>query len=201
MMKPYWFTGTNEEWEKIPVDSQDELRSLSASRSVRDQRMGELIASVRGQVYSPQSQQAKIPQEAKTTEQVFFRGIRNWNVHESLDGIPGTRIRDCIIFLLDVKRDPWYISNCNNRNFVERNATKMHASTPEEYHFEKDPLIDWRVKDIDGQPTLQTYIKRKPNTEEERKEIYLNFGVGDATIPSIADPDCKLCQGKGYVYL
>jgi hypothetical protein len=201
MIKPYWFTGTEEEWKKIPEGAQDELKGLSGSRSVRDQRMGELIAAVRGQVYNPQSHQAKIPQEAKKTEDVFFRGIRNWNLDESVDGILGPRIRDCIIFLLDVKRDPWYISNCNNRNFVIRNAVKMHDSTPLEYHFSIDPVIDWRIKDVDGQPTLQTYIKRPPETEEERKEIRVQFGIGDATIPSIADPTCKHCHGKGFVYL
>jgi hypothetical protein len=199
MIKPYWFTGTSEEWEKLPAGAQAELKNLSGSPSVRDQRMKELIASVRGEVYNPQSQQAKIPQATKT-ENVFFRGIRNWNVHESVDGIIGTRIRDCIIFLLDVKRDPWYISNCNNIEFVKRFAVKMHNATPLEYHFESDPVVDWRIKDFDGQPVLQTYIKRDPKNEEERREIKMQFGIGDATIPHIADPACKLCHGKGYVY-
>lgn len=197
MIKPWWWKGTPDEWEKISSDDQKNLNLLSGA--ARDERMRELIATVKGIVYNPQSVKAKMPQEATSVEQVALKGLRNWK--ESVDGIPAARIRDCIVFLLDVKRDPWYISNCNNRAFVERNAAKMNACVPEDYHWEPNPLVGWRTKYIDDQAVLQTFIARDPKTEEERRKIWNQFDIGDSTIPYIADPTCEACHGKGYVYV
>ena len=35
--------------------------------------------------------------------------LRNWD--EEVDGVPGERIRLCVRFMLDIKKEPWFISN------------------------------------------------------------------------------------------
>lgn len=35
--------------------------------------------------------------------------LRNWE--EEVDGVPGERIRLCVRFMLDIKKEPWFVSN------------------------------------------------------------------------------------------
>jgi hypothetical protein len=198
MLKPFWFKGTPEEWNAIPSGAREELLSSTAKKKDRDAACDRWLAIVRKQEYNPLKEgQAPVPADKKA-EPVFI-GIRNWT--EAVDGISAERIRNCIIFLLDVKRDQWYRANCSNRDFVRRFAAKMDAATPESYKFEVDPLLTSRVRHIDGenQPIVQTVIKRKPYNAEERQMILDEIGVIDYSIPFLAQRDCPKCKGDGYV--
>lgn len=201
---PVWFRGTAEEWNEIPTGDREVVRMLKPAE--REQECKRLLAVVRKQAYNPEKERAsandqKLSATATYEQEIHFAGIRNWT--ESVEGVSATRIRDCILFLLDVKKDPWYIANCNNRAFVERNVHKMDAATPEDYHYDPHAIFTTRARHIDGEqhPVIQTIIKRKPKDDAERKEIREKFGINDVTIPYLAKSDCQQCAGKGYVYV
>lgn len=203
MLKPFWFKGTPDEWNAIPAVDREMLVSapLQKKERVKDREAAcaRWLAIVRKEQYNPLAEATPAPAEEQ--DEPVFIGIRNWT--ESVEGLSAERIRNCIIFLLDVKRDPWYRANCSNREFVRRFATKMDAATPENYVYRVNPLLTSRVRHIDGenQPVVQTIIARKPKTAEERQEILDEIGVIDYSVPYLALDGCPKCKGDGYVYV
>ena len=137
---------------------------------------------------------AKKPQSKLT-------GIRNWNVDESVDGISGSRIRDCIIYQLDVRKADFYTRNLT-RGFVLRNAKRLHEDTPDDWVYDPDPLVGEVTKHLDGGETFkQTLILRAPRDDAERRKIRDKFGVTSYTSRFLAKPGCPVCRGTGYHYV
>jgi len=198
--KPWWWKGTPEEWNRVPEGGRVVHRAMPMGEK-RDQDAQRLLALARNEQYSPEKSAAStaVPSSQKKTP--HLSGIRNWT--QSVRGINAERIRNCIIYLLDVKKDPWYLNNCNNRAFVERNADKMDAQTPEDYTYDPDAVITSKRRHIDGeeQPMIQTVIQREPGTltDKERKDLRDRYGVCDSTILYLAKKDCPVCHGRSFV--
>jgi hypothetical protein len=191
---PFWWRGTPGEWNSIPEG--DRALAHSMSGEARDREAARLLALARNERYAPEKAAAT---EAKP--EVHFAGIRNWT--ESVNGISAERIRDCIIFLLDVQRDPWYVNNCNNRAFVKRFVHKMDEQTPEDYHYDPNAVLGTKRRHIDGenQPMVQVVVQKEQGTltDKDRKELRDKYGVTDSTAKYLAKPDCPRCHGKVFV--
>jgi hypothetical protein len=167
----------------------------------RDSEAARLLAIARGQQYKPEHEHVKSRTDGqikKKTPQNFY-GIRNWTT--DISPYTATRIRNVILYLLEVKKDPWYLAHCNNRAFVERNIDKMNAQVPEEFVWDPDGVIQSRRIHVPGesQPVVLTVIDHMPETEEERVELRDRFGVCDQTIKYLAKQDCKDCHGTGFI--
>lgn len=146
---------------------------------------------------------AQKPAEGPSAEkpQSKLTGLRNWNVDESVDGISGSRIRDCIIYQLDFRKADFYTKNLT-RGFVLRNAKRLHEDTPEDYVYDPDPLVGEVTKHLDGGETFkQTLILRAPRDDAERRRIRDRYGVNSYTIRFLAKPGCPVCRGTGYQYV
>lgn len=202
--KPFWFRGTPEEWNRVPNEAREYARSLTGE--TRDVEAARLLAVVRNEEYKPEQERAKSKtsgaQESPAQKVAkALTGIRNWT--EPVNGIPASRVRDCIIFLLDVKKDAWYRANCNNRAFVFRFAQQMHEQTPEDYRYDPNAVLGVKRQHIDGeqQPVLLIVVQKpiEEITEKDRKELRDKYGVCDATVHFLAKRDCSDCHGKGFV--
>ena len=197
---PFWWRGSQDEWNAVPVGSRELVASMKGEAQTKE--VARLLAVVRNEHYKPEQETAKSKLEP-TNETVAkaLTGIRNWT--ESVDGIPATRVRDCIVYLLDVKKDPWYKANCNNRAFVHRFATQMNEQTPDYYRYDPNAVLGVKARHIDGEqhPVMLTVVqkKREDMTEKDRIELRDQFGVCDATVHYLAKPDCKWCHGKGFM--
>jgi len=196
---PFWWRGTQEEWNAIPVGDRELLMGmLGQARALEAAR---LLAAIQGREYKPDHPASKTSAAVAEAPQVFLTGIRNWT--EPVDGIPASRIRNCIIYMLDVLKDPWYRANCNNRAFVHRFAAKMNESTPEDYIFDPNAVLGSRRRHIDGEnhPMIQIVVQKeqKDMTSKDRKELRDKYGVCDATVHYLAKIDCPDCYGKGFI--
>lgn len=199
--KPHWFRGTPEEWNSLPES--DRFLASQMSGEARTQEATRLLALARGGVYKPEQELAKSKTSGSESQEFAkpLTGIRHWT--EPVNGIPASRVRDCIIFLLDIKRDPWYRSNCNNRAFVHRFAQQMNEQTPEDYRYDPSAVLGFKRQHIDGeqQPVLVEVVQ-KPVTEitdKDRKQIRDKYGVNDSTVHYLAKRGCPDCKGKGFV--
>jgi hypothetical protein len=128
-------------------------------------------------------------------------GIRNWN--ESVAGISAERLRNCIIYQLDVKKDPWWAKNLT-RGLVRREkiALKLDEETPEDYVWTPDPLMGPFTVDLgDGEKYTGRRVLRDPKTPEERQFLRsLNGGqLVDAVVRRLVNKACAKCRGSGYV--
>lgn len=144
--------------------------------------------------------QAKEPAEvdAKPNASPELKGVRNWT--ESVGGIPADRIRDCIIYQLDVKKDQWWIKNAT-RAYVRRNVQKLVDETPEDYAWSADPLYGTYTLHLDGETYSGTRLRRDPRTPEERQQVREKDGgrMVDDTVKRLAKKDCQTCRGGGYI--
>jgi hypothetical protein len=196
---PGWFKGTRGEWNAIPQQDRVEMANLPAAS--RDTMAARCLAIVRNEAYNPDAATQYVP--AANAKLDVFVGIRNWN--EDVPPHSAERMRNCIIFLLDVQKDPWYRANCSNRAFVRRNADKMDASTPENFDY-RDTLLKTHTRHIDGEqhPVVQRIIARKPANEAERKRIREEIGDPETNpyvVKWLAKDDCQKCKGDGYRYV
>jgi len=197
--KPWWWKGTPEEWNSVPEGDRVVHRAMPMGGK-RDEDAARLLAITRNEQFTPAK--ANTNGNALPQKKTFhLAGIRNWTT--SVAGIKAERIRNCIIYLLDVKKDPWYLNNCNNRAFVERNASKMDAQVPEDFVYDPDAVLTSKRRHIDGEnePVIQVVVNREPGTltDKERKDLRESYGVSDATILYLAKKDCPKCHGKSFV--
>src|SRR5258708_3797243 len=61
-------------------------------------------------------------EQPKASEPSELKNMRDWT--EDVDGIPGERIRNCIIFMLDEKKDPWLRLNLTE-GYIRRTLGKL----------------------------------------------------------------------------
>ncbi len=123
-----------------------------------------------------------------------LKNIRDW--YEDVDGISGERIRACIIFLLDVRKDRWYRSRLTP-SFVKKFAAKLNDETPLE--FTLDPMI--KLVMVDGNE-ISKIIRDPKNTDEwellHDKYLFNSRGKANSNVvPHLVHKDCKKCGGKG----
>jgi hypothetical protein len=134
--------------------------------------------------------------------------LRNWN--EDFDGIPASRIRSCIIFMLDYKKDnQWYRDNLTEGYLRRRmakfggitGARKIHEDTPPGWSIpEKNPMIVLKSFAFDGETMERKEIVRAPQTADEWKYLQgLLYDRYNRRNPNIvrwlADPNCSKCKG------
>ena len=130
------------------------------------------------------------------------KGIRDWT--ESVDGIPADRIRDCLVYQLDVARNPWWVANAT-RSAVLHGARRLNDSTPPDFRWDPDPLVGPRRVPLGGGEEVTTReILRRPRTPEERAWLraefsHPRFGLNDGVAKWLLDPRCPECGGKGKV--
>ena len=198
--KPYWWKGTPQEWNALSENDRVLHRTMAAGPA-RDKEAERLLAFARGQQYKPAQEHVKSQTSGaapKRAPQQYY-GIRNWT--EDISPYPASRIRNIILYLLDVKKDPWYLTNCTNVAFVRRNIDRMNAEVPDDFVYDPEAVIQSRRIHVPGenQPVVLTFIDRMPETEEERITLRERFGVCDQTIKYLAKQDCKKCHGKGFI--
>src|SRR5271154_122023 len=112
-------------------------------------------------------------------------GIRDWN--ESVGGVSAKRMKNCIVYHLDVAKGGWWATKINTkgRGFLrnEKMARQMDADTPEDFDFgfvyDPDSLIKMRTIHVDGEsePRIRMRVARMPRSEDERTQIRDRFGV------------------------
>jgi|SRR5208282_1260425 len=146
----------------------------------------------------PAAASAPAPAEDNNEPGPELVGIRNWN--EPIGGISAERLRNCIIYLLDVKKDAWYTQRLT-RGFVRSQAERIDADVPEDYVWEVDPLVGQKTVHLDEGDRTIPIIRRKPRDKAERKKIKSKFGVNVSSIPYLAKADCPQCHGTGYYYV
>jgi len=121
--------------------------------------------------------------------------IRDWS--EDVDGISGQRLRNCIIYQLDVRKADFYVKNMS-RGFVRRNAKRLDDDTPVEFVYNPNPLIGSKQRRTeDGKVTDDAIILRKPKDAAERKYLRDQYGVNAHTRRWLAKEDCPKCDGSG----
>ena len=117
--------------------------------------------------------------------------IRDWT--ESVDGILGERLRNCINFQLDVRKKDFWVRNMSVAH-VRRFAKSLDEETPPGWTPpEENPLILEKTK---GDDKIIT-ITRELQSEEERVLIRNRFGITAYTILFLKKKDCPKCKGAG----
>lgn len=139
---------------------------------------------------TPTTATAPAPEAAKDE----LTGIRNWN--ESVRGISGERLRNCVIYQLDVVKNQWYALRLT-RKFVRDQAERLDGDTPEDYVFDPDPLFGTITFHGEEGDTKVEAVLRYPKTEKERIKIRDKYGVNYKTIKFLVKKNCPRCKGKG----
>jgi hypothetical protein len=173
----------------IPDSQWDVMTEDERQRLVLGVQGAAMIASANGTAVAEQPA-LDLP-EAKPLED-----IRDWN--EEVDGISGERLRNCIIYQLDVRKKDWWVKNMSIAH-VRRNAKALDEETPPGWAPKSaDTLIVERTQRIDGEDVTIYEINRDPKNDEERQRIRKRFGVNSVTIKRLTKKDCKKCNGTGY---
>lgn len=129
-----------------------------------------------------------------------LKRLEDWT--ENVGNISGTRLRNCIIFQLTVRKKPFWVTNMSVAH-VRRHAKALDEETPPGWAPpEKDPLIKVRNVNFDGETIETSYIARSPRTTEERKILLelprdKNGRVRSMVVKFLADPQCLNCRGLG----
>jgi hypothetical protein len=157
-----------------------------------------------GQAPKPDVEESK-PENPDKEKTIYPSGdIRNWD--EEIDGISGERIRNCIIFMLDHKKDPWYRLNLTS-SYLHRTgkdgrtgARKLHEDTPPGWTV--DPLFRIRTAVYEGEALEWREIARNPKNSEEWEQLHSELidsqgKVRKALLPFLARQDCMKCKGRG----
>jgi hypothetical protein len=198
--KPQYVRITEEDWNALTPDQQVQTDLLFKAQLQNGRKAtpspAPAASVVKQTVAIPIQAQPEIVREETSDSDPLegLLGIRRWV--EPVGRISGDRLRNCIIYQLDEKKDPWYISRMT-KGFVRAKAEKLDADTPDDYVWEKNPLFKMRkVRDGDSEYMVWG-IERKPKNEAERKRIREKFGVTSQTIPYLAKPTCPKCKGTG----
>jgi hypothetical protein len=128
-------------------------------------------------------------------------GLRNWTESVEIRGkgvYAGSRIKECILYLIDVKKDPWYMMNLS-KGFIMAKADKLDADTPDDayLYLGNNPLFGLKKFRDDDYETVINEVLRYPESEEERHIIKQKLGVTPGTFKWLVKKDCPKCKGTG----
>lgn len=152
------------------------------------------------------AQRADAPTGDIPAESMELTDLRDWV--EDVGDISGARIRNCILYMLDFKKDIWY-SKVLSIGYIKRvrkdlgitGAQKLHEDTPPGW--EPNPMLVTRAIPIgEGEEAMRTEIARAPKNAKEW-DILHNMLVGPrgkvnpVILPYTAKKDCKHCHGRG----
>lgn len=197
-----------DEWNAMSEDEQRvkcEEAGIQTSASIREalsqpttapkQRMTPQVPAPR-----PNATAASVAQAAPISAPKLY-GLRNWTESVEIRGkgvYAGSRIRECILYLLDVKKDPWYMMNLS-KGFIMAKADKLDADTPDDasLYLGDNPLFGIKKFRDDDYETVINEILRFPESEEERQIIKQKFGVTTAVYKWLVKKDCPKCKGTG----
>ena len=199
LTNPYWSKMTKEEWDNLEPKHQEEMRhnhdrelmSMSKKRNKVSNAPIKINPNIAAQKSvsdnSDNSTNNPVTIELPKTK---LKGLRDWD--EQVGEFSAERLRDCIIYQLDVKKNSWYIRTLTT-GFVFKNAAKLDADTPPDYRYEVDPLFGSFTSGDQTHPK----ILRMPKNNEERMEIRNRHGVNNGTIPFLVKLNCATCKGTG----
>jgi hypothetical protein len=194
---PHWSNMTKEEWDNLELEHQEEMIHNHNREVMLKKRNKVSNAPVKtNPIFASQKNisdnTVMVSSHPVTTElpKTKLKGLRDWI--EEVGGFSAERIRDCIIYQLDVKKNSWYIRNLT-KNFIFQNVAKLDADTPPDYRYEVDPLFGSFTSGDQTHPK----ILRMPKNNEERMEIRNRHGVNNGTIPFLVQLNCSTCKGTG----
>jgi hypothetical protein len=127
-----------------------------------------------------------------------LKDIRDWA--EEVDGVSGERLRNCIIFQLDVKKDAWY-RNRLTPAYVRVRAKKLDDDTP--LGWTPNPLIRIETINLGGGETVERrVITRRPRDYDEwetvRAMLIDSRGKTNMDVAKfLVVPGCPVCGGEG----
>jgi hypothetical protein len=189
--KPAWYTGTREDWNTMSVGEREAAKSIyTRSKS----KIGPNPVAV-----SNSSVPKTIINNSPSATKPML-DIRDWD--EDVDGINGERLRNCIIFQLDFKKDDWYKYRLTPA-YVRAKAKKLDDDTPPGWTPpDPDPLIAIRACNFDGELLEIREITRRPKNLEERERLISmlmdRHGRANPNIVKwLVDPQCAKCRGLG----
>ncbi len=196
-VKPQYVTAyTKEDWDKLTAEEQhatDENYKIAMAGGKAAPKL-----APRKSAATAEAPATTAVSEAQTPE---LSGIRNWQEDITLASgrtIKAERIRNCIIYQLDIRKDPWYSMRLT-RGFVKAKAEKLDEDTPEDVvdYVGKNPLLGLRMVRSENGEWMISIILRRPKNEAERTRLRDKFGVNPQTIPYLAKKDCQKCKGTG----
>lgn len=170
-----------ETWKDLPEEEKKRLIAARGKAKIE-------VKTVSGKVEVPAADSKLKP----------LRDVREWN--EEVDGVSAERLRNCIIFQLDVKKSNWYRMNITP-SFIRRNAKKLDDETP--IGWTTNPLIR-SVKVSSDREELQEkrIIARNPRDSEEWE--YLHSLIVDSRgkanneiVMRLVKSKCPKCRGTG----
>ena len=145
-----------------------------------------------------------LPQE-KSNE---IQDLRDWN--EDVDGIPAERIRNCIIYQLDYRKNKYY-KDVLTVGFIKRSlgktgvtgARRLHEDTPPGWVVpDSDPLEKTTTVIVDGKEVEKKEYRRPKNAQEKEQLLKLAFTsrgkIIPYFIPKLVIAKCVECNGTGY---
>jgi hypothetical protein len=189
--KPWYVPVPDAEWHALSPEQQDYTKTLYAG-----QKGGKPTSGGNGNGTSTTPAPAKV--ELRPNYDLL--GIRNWteDVTSPTTGrvFLANRVRDCLVYQLDVKKDQWWISRAT-KGFVKAKIDKLNDDTPEDFVYERDPLFVAKKVRVEDEEIMLWTIQRQPKNETERQRIRNKFGVNPQTIPYLAKKDCRKCGGTG----
>lgn len=206
LKKPHYVVMSESDWKSLTDDQQQ--ATLNNYALVKAKGGRETISSQPPRTPSPSgdgtaAKKAPEPKVEATPESTpDLAGIRNWTeaVVTASRVISAERIRNCIIYQLDVKKDPWYTMRLT-KGFVKAKAEKLDDDTPEDFVWEKEPLLrEKKIRTEENGSIVEmmiTKIERQPKNNAERIKIRERFGVNPQTIPFLAKKGCSKCSGTG----
>jgi hypothetical protein len=195
-----WYAMTEEEQK-----SKCEAKGIQTSETIRTAlatppaRMPVITAPVHAipRTSTPSQARSETSTASATTILPRITDIRQWN--EDIDGVSAERLRNCIVYQLDVRKREYWIKNMVPA-VIRMKAHELDDETPPGWAPpEANPLIV--EKTLPDGETKITVITRELATDAERKIVRDRYGVTSYTIPKLAKKDCAKCKGTGYYNL
>lgn len=123
--------------------------------------------------------------------------VRDWS--EYIPGCPLTpdRIRDCIRYQLDVKKNQYFIKRMS-RGYVLQEWKRLDADTPEDYVYDSDPmLVEKMLPGENGEPEVAIkVVSRKPKNAAERALLQKTPATADHNRKWLFKEPCPYgCKG------
>jgi hypothetical protein len=209
--KPHWYIGTRDDWNALSTAQREAAKNIYS-------RTQQKVATGAGQAPAQPAPQASSSAPAGTLQALVeaaseqpkeLLDLRDWDY--DFDGIPAERIRNCIMYHLDHKKDKWVRDNMTEHLMKRMHsklgitwARKLHQDTPPGWvPPERNPLIKIVAMKIDDDAIEVTMPGRRAKNRAEwqklQKLLLDSRGLVNSNIvPFVVDPKCQLCHGTGF---